>query len=138
MIHVIIGIGVKLIGSFSLAPIFGIYGIIGSTIACFAVVMVLNLYYLKRFVHFHILQGKWIRLAIVTFVVVVSGALIEYGFFAFTSSFAKWKYLLSATIVGSYVLASYVVLIWMTKIVTWNDVNTFPAPLQKLVRLVTR
>lgn len=140
MIHVLVGIVVKLFGSFSLAPLFGIYGIMGSTIFCFAVVMFLNLRYLKRFVQFRILpSGHWSRLALVTVLVVISGVLIEFGLFTAMglSSLSKWKCLLSTGIVSCYVLISYVFLMWKTKIITGDDVQTLPGPIQKALRFAT-
>src|SRR5690606_29580027 len=59
MVHVGIGVTVKLALSLLLAPLLGIYGIILATILCFLTIALLNVRTMKKIVPFSIMGGRW-------------------------------------------------------------------------------
>lgn len=135
IVHVGIGIVVKLACSYLLAPVFGIYGIITATALCFIVMTQLNLVVLRRHVDYTILGRKWYGLAMTTLVVFAAGFGLEQLLHAYVQPFGyRMSGMLNAVVIGVVVLAAYAVLLALTKVVTAEDAARFPGPLQKIMR----
>ena len=73
MVHVAVGIAIKLLGSFVLGHWFGIYGIIISTGLCFIAMSWLNLRSLRKEVTFTILGRRFGGLIFTIVVIVILG-----------------------------------------------------------------
>ncbi|UUZ84012.1 polysaccharide biosynthesis protein [Paenibacillus sp. P26] len=134
---VVVGIAVKLAGSYALAPVFGIYGIIGATALCFIVMTFFNLYTLKKEVVFRVLGGKrWIGLTITTMVI----AAIGYGLDLLGRSYIhpfgdpRWDEMVQTLIQCGVAAAAYPVLLLLTGTMTLRDLDSMPGPLRRLAR----
>lgn len=139
IVHVAIGLIVKLACSYLLAPVFGIYGIIVSTALCFIVMTQLNLVILRRHVDYTILGKKWLGLAATTVVVYAAGFALEWLAHRYVQPFGyRLSHMLDAAIVGVGVLVAYIAMLAVTRVVTAQDVSRFPAPVQKVMRRFVR
>jgi stage V sporulation protein B len=139
IVHVCIGLVVKLACSYLLAPTFGIYGIIASTALCFIVMAQLNLVILRRHVDYTILGKKWFGLAVTAVLVYAAGFGLEWLTHRYVQPFGyRWSHMLDAIIVGGAVMAVYVALLALTKVVTAEDAARLPAPVQKIMRRLKR
>jgi stage V sporulation protein B len=139
IVHVCIGLVVKLACSYLLAPVFGIYGIIASTALCFIVMAQLNLVILRRHVDYTILGRKWFGLAVTAVLVYAAGFGLEWLTHRYVQPFGyRWSHMLDAIIVGGAVMAVYVALLALTKVVTAEDAARLPAPVQKIMRRLKR
>ncbi|SDO44854.1 stage V sporulation protein B [Paenibacillus sp. yr247] len=140
MIHVAVGIAVKLAGSFLLAKWFGIYGIIGSTGLCFIAMSWLNLRSLRKEVDFTILGRRFIGLLLSIVVIVILGLGGEWLTHTYVqpTSFYRLNEGINAVLVCGFTAALYPLLLMVTRVVTKDDVKSFPAPLQKLLTKASR
>jgi stage V sporulation protein B len=136
IIYVVIGIAVKLLGSFLLAPFFGIYGIITATALCFVVINQLNLRALRKIVDYELLGRRWTGVIITTIALTALGLLLNFlaegWIHPFGSQTANFG--LQALIICSIVGALYPLLLFATRAVTAEDVQSFPPRVQKLIR----
>lgn len=139
VVHVIIGMIVKLAGSFALAPLFGMYGIVGATALCFIVMMGLNLRVLQQKVPFEILSRKrWRGLFAGTAFICLAGVPLEWLTNRYITMFpAKVNYFLNCAIVGSAVMLLYPLLLVALKVVTKEHAADLPGPVRKLLSRFT-
>ncbi|MDQ0919805.1 polysaccharide biosynthesis protein [Paenibacillus sp. V4I5] len=140
MMHVAVGIAVKLAGSFLLAQWFGIYGIIGSTGLCFIVMSWLNLRSLRKEVDFTILGRRFIGLLFSIVVIVILGLGAEWLTHTYVHP-TNWYRLnegINAVLVCGFSAALYPLMLMVTRVVTKDDVKNFPSPVQKLIGKVSR
>jgi stage V sporulation protein B len=135
---VVIGIAVKLIASFWLAPVMGIYGIIAATALCFIVMTALNLFVLRQSVSFTVLGRRWWGLLITTAAIVLLGWGLEWLNSTFIHPFANSQLndFVQAVIACGVLAAAYPILLMLTRTVTMADVKQMPGPIQKLVNRV--
>ncbi|MFD2670686.1 putative polysaccharide biosynthesis protein [Marinicrinis sediminis] len=137
MLNVGVGIVVKLVGSYGLAPYFGIFGIIVSTMACFIVTMLLNLMVLRKTVRYHVLGKRWPGTLLTTALLVGAGIVLERTAFAtIATDWIKLDYFLNGLITGASLMLLYPVLMWVTKAFRPEDVQMLPARIQRLLRPV--
>jgi stage V sporulation protein B len=135
MIHVFIGIGIKLAGSFALSSIIGIYGIIAATASAFVVTMLLNLWALKREVAYTVLGRRWLGLIAATAAVIVIGAGAGY----FSSKYIHAEsdvvnYALQSMFIGAVSMAIYVLLLVALRVFTREDVQFLPSPIRRRIQ----
>lgn len=139
IVHVIIGLIIKLACSYLLAPVFGIYGIIAATALCFIVMTQLNLIMLRRHVGYTILGRKWIGLAMTAVVVYAAGFGLELLTHHYVQPFGyRLSHMVGAAIVSAAVVGTYASLLVLTKVVTSEDAARLPGPLQKVWRRFNR
>lgn len=133
--HVVVGIAVKLAGSFLLAPMLGMYGIVSATALCFIVMMLLNLRVLGKKVPYRLMpSSRWLGLAVSTAVICAVGITLETLLHQYVSGVPfKVKELINAVIVCSVVTALYPTMLMLTKVVTKQDLADMPAPVRKLI-----
>ncbi len=139
MVHVMIGVAVKLAGSFLLAPLFGIYGIIGSTALCFLVITILNLRSIRGIVSFSILGKRW--MGFVMTVAIAGGigyGLNQAGIQLVEFMPARVAFLLTCLVVGMAVVVVYLVLLVMFGVLRQSELGSYPRPLQKVFRPLMR
>lgn len=138
--HVVIGIVIKIAFSYALAPVFGIYGIVGATAMCFMAMAALNQRTLRKKIDFQIFTRKrWTRLLLTCVAIGGIGVLLEQTLHAVMSGIPFYlNYFLQSCIIGVYVLVLYPLLLGLTRVVTGEDLKTYPASIQKLVRKVGR
>ena len=143
MYHVIVGIIVKLVGSFALAPFFGIYGIVFATTLCFLISTLFNLMSIRKRMKFTLLGSKWVGFLLA--VAIMSG--VGFGLEMYGANLVDWinaklAYFIVAVVVGGVMMALYPVLLILLKVVNSEDIAGYPAPLRKvmgkLLRLLNR
>ncbi|TVY08524.1 putative polysaccharide biosynthesis protein [Paenibacillus cremeus] len=139
VIGVIVGIAVKLIGSYVLAAYFGIYGIIASTALCFIVMTVLNLQALRRTqtIPFRVLGARrWLSLALTTVIICVIGVALDVLSRAYIHPFGSLRGddMVQAVLICAVTGAAYPVLLFLTRVMTVSDLQHLPGPLRKLAR----
>lgn len=135
IVHVVVGLVIKLVASFLLAPWLGIYGIIAATALCFIVMAHLNLRILKRQVNFTVLGRKWGGVIVTVLVTAAAGAALELATFNWLQPFAsRLNDMGNAIIVGAFACMLYVVLLFVTRTVTEEEIGSFPRPLQQVFR----
>lgn len=134
MYYVLVGIIVKLVASFLLSKVFGIYGIIGATALCFIVITVLNLRMLKSIVPFEIMGKRWGGFAIA---VLVSGGigfgLNQAGIQLTDLMPERLAFLITCLVVGVAVVVIYLVLLIVLGVLTRQEISSYPRALQKLL-----
>ncbi|MDD9271296.1 oligosaccharide flippase family protein [Paenibacillus sp. GCM10023248] len=140
MVHVAVGITVKLAGSFLLAQWFGIYGIIGSTGLCFIAMSWLNLRTLRQEVTFTILGSRFVGLAVSIIVIAGLGIAVEWltHTYVHPTSLYRINEGINAILVCGFTAALYPLMLMLTRVVTKDDVKNFPAPVQKLINKGSR
>ncbi|MNI59386.1 Stage V sporulation protein B [compost metagenome] len=139
MVHVAIGIIVKLIASYALAPLWGIYGIVIATGLCFFVITLLNIRTMKQIVPLSIMGNRWTGF-IVT-IIVLSG--VGYGLNAAGVQLvaympARLAFFLTCCIVGAFVVALYPVMLVLLRVVRKDELSSYPKPLRKLLSPLMR
>jgi O-antigen/teichoic acid export membrane protein len=139
VLHVIAGIAVKIVASYVLAPLVGIYGIIAATCLCFVVMTILNLQVLRKEVAFRVLGGKrWWGLVITTLVIVAVGTGLEWlvrnSIVLFVNS--RWNAGIQTIILCGILTATYPLMLMLTRTVRLSDLQHMPGPIQRIIRRV--
>lgn len=132
---VVVGIATKLVLNLTLAPWLGIYGIVIATGLCFVVMSIINLIVLRKAIPFVTFGRKWIGLIASTIIIVAIGVGLEWLTHTYLHLFSidRINEMINAIIVCSVVLILYPLMLMLTKVVTKDDVENFPAPLRKLI-----
>lgn len=139
MVNVMVGILVKLAGSFLLALVIGIYGIIAATGLCFLVITLLNLRQLKTIVPFSILGQRWPGfLAAVILTAAVGYGLNEAGVQLTRIMPDRLAFLITCIIVGGAVVLLYLGLLIMLGVLRQHELAGYPRKVQKLLRPLMR
>ncbi|NIK78449.1 stage V sporulation protein B [Paenibacillus castaneae] len=139
MFHTFIGFGLKVLCSIALTPWLGVYGLILGSSACFIVITLLNVRRINKEVKLNVLGSKWIPYIIAIAVPALAGWGAEYGMLALTSKWAaKLSYLASGTVTGIVIGGLYVILLAALRVITPEDVKSFPAPLRKGLTLLLK
>ncbi|SDE03345.1 stage V sporulation protein B [Paenibacillus sp. UNCCL117] len=131
------GIAVKLLLSFALAPLWGIYGIIAATAACFILMTAINVRVLHQAVPFQVFTlRRWGALAVSTALVVLAGLLADWTAGAYIRPFASLRAndLVQAVVVCGIVGVLYTLLLFATRVMTLQELNSLPGPLRKLLK----
>nr|WP_281280439.1 polysaccharide biosynthesis protein [Paenibacillus koleovorans] len=135
IVHVIVGIVIKLAASFLFASWLGIYGIIAATGLCFIVMAQLNLRVLRREVDYTILGRKWGGIAVTAIVSAGIGVAYEWAAYQWIQPFAsRVNDMIHAVVVGGLVCLLYGGLLFVTRTVSESEIGSFPRPVQKLYR----
>ncbi|OBZ09390.1 polysaccharide biosynthesis protein [Bacillus sp. FJAT-26390] len=139
MNHTFIGLGLKVVSSIALAPVLGVYGlIIGSTI-CFIVITMLNIRAINKEVKLNVLGSKWVAYMVAIAVPALAGWGAEYGVLALTDAWAnKLSYLAAGAVTSIVVGGLYIVLLAALRVITPEDVRSFPGPLRKVLNLILK
>lgn len=141
MRHTFVGLALKAGVSVALAPLMGVYGLIIGSTACFAAVTLLNLFHINRETKLVVFGKRWLPYAVAVAIPALAGWGAEYGVLHLTSGLpAKLSYLFAAGATAVVVGGLYLVLLFMLRVITSEDVATMPArlrkPFQKLLRII--
>jgi stage V sporulation protein B len=128
MMHVGIGIALKLLLSFVLAPSFGVYGIILATALAFFAILILNIRVLRKQMVFEILGVRWSGLIITALVMLAIGIVMEQLLFAW-----HWQAWLIALFSSLVLSVLYPILLAVTGVLRQTDVDQFPQKLRKIL-----
>jgi len=129
-----VGIAVKFAGSFALAPLFGIHGIVGATLLAFATIMFLNLRELKKMVDYRIFGRRWPPFVASAAALAAAGAACAWcldRWVRFGSP--KAEYFLQAAALGALLSALYAFLLLALRVVRREDLRLFPAPVRRML-----
>lgn len=140
MIGVAAGIAVKLIGSYALAPSYGIHGIIGATALCFIVMTVINMVVLRSAVRFHIFGfRRWAGLIAVTVIIAVAAWLLD-GWLGQSLRWfdSRWDAFVQTILQAGIAGLLYPVLLFATRTIGLADLAHLPGPLRKLTGPILR
>ncbi|WP_341281534.1 polysaccharide biosynthesis protein [Paenibacillus sp. FSL H8-0537] len=135
MYNTLIGIGLKLLGSFVLAPIFGMYGLIAASTLCFIFITWFNLQSIRSYVQFNVLGRRWVPYFAAVLISMAAGWGVDKGLRWLLEGFAlpdRLAYLISLIAAGVVIGGLYLGLLILLRVVTAEDVKTFPGPLRKL------
>ncbi|KQO01070.1 putative polysaccharide biosynthesis protein [Paenibacillus sp. Leaf72] len=135
MYNTLIGIGLKLVASFVLAPIFGIYGLIAASTLCFIFITWFNLQSIRTYVQFNVLGRRWMPYMAAVLLSMAAGWGVDKGLRWLLEGFelpARLAYLISLIVAGVVIGGLYLGLLILLRVVTPEDVKTFPGPLRKL------
>ena len=135
MLYVVAGIAVKLAGNMLLGPVFGMPGILMSTLICFALIMGLNLCRLRRMVPYRILGSRWPGVLLTGAVLTGTGIglVLLFDHLSWISRPGRIGYLIEAGVIGSVILLLYPVCLFLFRAVLAEDVERFPRPLRKVL-----
>lgn len=128
------GIVVKLAGSFALARLFGIYGIVLATLLSFAVIMLLNLRELKKTVDYRMFGRRWPPFLAVSAALAAIGGTLAWCLDRWIDlGWPKAEFFLQSALLGVALFALYPVLLIALRVIRPEDVRMFPAPLRRLL-----
>ncbi|WP_256759794.1 polysaccharide biosynthesis protein [Cohnella sp. WQ 127256] len=133
-IHALTGVLIKVILSFSLAPFFGVYGIIAATTVCFIWALSFNILSLRKRSKFKLLGNKWIPFLMTTGIVAAVLALVEWAVLAICDGLPnKLAFFLSCAVMGAVLIVLYPALLVFLKVVTAEEIATYPRPVRRLL-----
>jgi stage V sporulation protein B len=135
VLNMIIGIAIKLAGSYILGPWLGIYGVLTATALCFFVMMVLNFRMLRKSVPFEVFEKRrWTRLFVISGVIYAfCGFLERWGHVNITGMQVKIDAFINTVIVCSAAGLLYLLLIVLMRVVTRSDLDGYPSSVRKLL-----
>ncbi len=139
MVHVGIGVVVKLAASVVLAQFMGIYGVITATGLCFLVITLLNVRAIKRIVPFSLMGNRWAGFLLT--VIALSGAgygLNQLGIQMVDLMPDRIAFFLTCAIVGIAVVMLYPVFLILLRVVRKDELASYPAPLRKVLSPLMR
>ncbi|MFD0678210.1 MULTISPECIES: putative polysaccharide biosynthesis protein [unclassified Paenibacillus] len=136
MLSVAAGIVLKLVGSYVLAPWFGIYGIIAATCLCFVLMTIMNLQVLRKEVPFRVLGSRrWLGMGITTVVMVIAGVLLDRLTSSYVVPFGSLRgdAFIQAVIISAVVGGLYPLLLMITRTLSVADLQQLPRPIQRII-----
>ncbi|MNE75385.1 hypothetical protein D3C80_1715400 [compost metagenome] len=139
MVHTFIGFALKVVFSVALAPFLGVYGLIIGSSICFVTIAWLNLRSINGVVKLNVLGNRWLPYLAAIVLPALSGWGTEYLVLRFTESWAdKLSYLAAASATGMVVGGLYVILLAALRVITPDDIRSFPGPIRKVMMLVLK
>lgn len=139
MVHVGIGVTVKLAFSLLLAPLLGVYGIILATILCFLTITLLNIRTMKKIVPFSIMGRRWSGFLVTVVLLSAAGyGLNQAGILLVSVLPDRLAFFVTCCIVGLAVVGLYPVLLVVLRVVRKDELAAYPAPLRKLLSPLMR
>ncbi|WP_029192214.1 putative polysaccharide biosynthesis protein [Paenibacillus harenae] len=139
MMHTFVGFALKILCSIALAPWFGVYGLIIGSSICFIVITWLNVEKIKERVKLNVLGRRWVPYVIAVVVPAAAGWGAESIMLALTDSWPnKLSYLAAGSAAAVVVGGLYVILLAALRVVTPEDIKTFPGPLRKAMSLILK
>lgn len=139
MSHTLLGLLLKVAVSVALAPVMGVYGlIIGSTV-CFLLVTLLNLRLINKEARLVVLGKRWLPYAAAVAIAALAGWGAEFGVLRLTEGWPdKLSYLFAAAAAAVVVGGLYAALLFLFRVITPEDVQSFPAALRKPINKLMR
>lgn len=139
MMNTFVGIGLKIICSYALAPVYGVYGVVMATSVCFVIMTWMNMEAIRKEVKFTVLGSRWPSYIVTIVVSVAAGWGTEVGIRHLTGSWPdKLTYFVSAAVAAGVIGVLYLVLLVLLRVVTMEDARSFPGPLRKLFILLLK
>jgi stage V sporulation protein B len=134
MLYVVFGVAAKFLGNMWLAPSLGMIGILLATMVCFVIIMILNLWSLRRKVAYRVLGHRWPGFLLTGTAITAVGVGMVYLFNGPLAINGRIGYGVEAAAIGIVLLVLYPLCLILFRAVTSEDVRRFPKPLQKLLK----
>ncbi|BBI35117.1 putative polysaccharide biosynthesis protein [Cohnella abietis] len=132
--HAITGVLIKIVLSFALAPYFGIYGIIAATTICFIWALSFNILSLRKRTQFKVIGNRWPAFILTTGIVGAALAFVEWAVIAICDGLPqKLMFFLSCSAMGIVLLVLYPLLLVYLKVVSSEEIATYPRPVRRLL-----
>jgi stage V sporulation protein B len=132
--HAVSGVLIKIVLSFALAPFFGVYGIIAATTVCFIWAVTFNILSLRKRSKFKLLGNRWSGFVMTTVTVAVGIAFSEWLVLTICSGLPdKLAYFLSCCVMGGVLIVLYPLLLVYLRVITAEEIATYPRPVRKLL-----
>lgn len=139
MMHTFAGFAMKVVLSLALAPWLGVYGLILSSSVCFIAITLLNVRAINREVKLNVLGRRWVPYLLAIAIPAAAGWGTEAAVLALTEGWqAKLSYLAAGGAAAIVVGGLYLVLLAALRVVTLEDIRSFPGPLRKLLTLILK
>lgn len=139
MYHTFFGLALKVVFSIALAPFLGVYGLIIASSICFIVITLMNVRTINRIVKLNVLGRRWVKYIIAVAVSALAGWGAENGILAWTDGWAdKLSYMVAGIVTAAVVGALYLALLAALRVITPEDIRSFPGPLRKLLTKVLK
>jgi stage V sporulation protein B len=133
-VHAATGVILKVILSFALAPFFGVYGIIASTTICFIWALSFNILSLRKRTQFKVIGSRWPAFLVTTGIVAAVLALVEWAVLSVCDGLPnKLAFFLSCSVMGGVLLVLYPLLLVFLRVVSAEEIATYPRPVQRLL-----
>ncbi|TFE24257.1 putative polysaccharide biosynthesis protein [Cohnella luojiensis] len=132
--HAVSGVIIKIILSFALAPVFGVYGLLAATTVCFVWAATFNILSLRKRSQFKMLGSRWSGFLLTSGIVAAAIALVEWIVLAVCSGLPdKLAFFLSCAVMGGALAVLYPALLVYLKVVTPEEIATYPRPVRRLL-----
>jgi stage V sporulation protein B len=132
--HAVTGVLIKIILSFLLAPFYGVYGIVAATTVCFVWALSFNILSLKKRVQMKVIGNRWPAFLLTTGIVAGAIALVEWVVLAICKGLPlKLTFFLSCSVMGGVLVVLYPLLLVTLRVVTTEEIATYPRPVQRLL-----
>ncbi|MFC5528578.1 putative polysaccharide biosynthesis protein [Cohnella yongneupensis] len=133
--HAMTGILIKVILSFALAPLFGVYGIVAATTVCFVWALTFNILSLKKRTQIQIIGNRWTGFLLTTGIVAAVLALLEWIVLAILQGTVpdKIAFFFSCAVMGCAIAVLYPALLVLLRVVTAEEIAGYPRPVRKLL-----
>jgi stage V sporulation protein B len=132
--HAVTGVLIKIILSFVLAPFFGVYGIVAATTVCFIWALSFNILSLKKRAQFKVIGNRWPAFLLTTGIVSGAIALAEWVVLAVCDGLPhKLAFFLSCSVMGGVLVVLYPLLLVTLKVVSAEEIATYPRPVRRLL-----
>ncbi|HZG84619.1 polysaccharide biosynthesis protein [Paenibacillus sp.] len=134
MRHIALGVALKLVLSLALAPLFGIYGIVAGTAACFALTMALNLRALRGLVAYSVFGGRVAPFAVTAAAQAAVGAAIGWASYEYVHPFGVtfWDAFVQTALTAGAAAALYPALLLRTGAFKAEDAAALPPKARRL------
>lgn len=132
--HAITGVLIKVILSFALAPIYGVYGIIAATTVCFIWALSFNILSLRKRAKFKLLGSRWSGFLLTSGIVGAAIAFVEWAVLAICDGLPdKLAFFISCLFMGGALVVLYPLLLVYLRVVTAEEIATYPRPVRRLL-----
>ncbi len=132
--HAVTGVAIKIILSFALAPFFGVYGIITATTVCFIWALSFNILSLRKRTQFKVIGNRWPAFLLTTGIVAAALAFAEWAVLAVSEGLPhKLSFFLSCAVMGGVIVVLYPLLLVFLRVVTAEEIATYPRPVRRLL-----
>ncbi len=137
--HVYAGIAVKLAATYALSPWIGMYGVIGSTVLCFLVIMLLNFLVIRKFMKLKVLQGRWLALISTAGCAYLAG----FGLDWLSERYVTWfidpiDYLIQTLIVSGVTAALFIALLFVFGVIRSDELAFLPVRIRRIAEKFAR
>ncbi|WEK53429.1 MAG: polysaccharide biosynthesis protein [Candidatus Cohnella colombiensis] len=133
--HAITGILLKVILSFTLAPFFGVYGLLAATAICFIWALSFNILSLRKRTTLNVIGKRWTGFLLTSGIVAAVIGFLEWAILGLIGEAlpAKLGFLISCIVMGGVLAVVYPALLVLLRVVTAEEIAIYPRPVRRLL-----